>query len=296
MDCPGILPTTHADCWLITRGVANATPLRHWVFLIATAGCLSASSSAQNAGEAISAQDLAKKVVDNQIVASEQDHTHWFYRDRIEKPSGEIDEKAIIETSHGDIDRLLSINGKPLDAAQRQKDEQRIQTQLHDRSRQQKAQKDQAEDAAKMEKVMKALPEALLFSYGPGTKETIQLLFKPNPAFHPHSREARVLNALAGSMWIDAKTNMIQEISGHLVHEVKFGGGLLGHLDQGGQFHVTLDEVGSGQREMTRLDVHMKGKALFFNTISVQQSEARNDFKRVVDNLTLAQAAEVLAQ
>lgn len=278
------------------QDVADVIPQGIRVLLIATVSCLSASLTAQSSREAISAQDLAKKVVENQLVASEQDHTHWFYRDRIEKPSGEVDEEAVIETSHGDIDLLQSINGKPLTAAQRQKEKQRIQTFLHDGSRQKKAQKNQAEDAAKMERVMRVLPQALLFSYGPRKGDAIQLLFKPNPAFHPQSREARVLNALAGTMWVDANTNMIEEINGHLVREVRFGGGLLGHLDQGGQFQVSLGKVGSGQREMTTLNVHMKGKALFFSTISVQQSESRSGFKRVTDDLTLSQAAEVLAE
>jgi hypothetical protein len=38
----------------------------------------------------------------------------------------------------------------------------------------------------------------------------------------------------------------------------------------------------------------MRGKALFFKTISVQQDEMRSDFRRVPDNLTLAEAAEEL--
>jgi hypothetical protein len=38
----------------------------------------------------------------------------------------------------------------------------------------------------------------------------------------------------------------------------------------------------------------MKGKALFFKTISVQQNELRDHFERVSDTLTLSQAADSL--
>jgi len=269
-------------------------PLRVLVLLIATPCCFSASAGAQE--PQVSAQDLAKKAVDNQIKASEQDNTHWLYHDRIEKPNGEIEEKVVIETSKGEIYRVFSVNGNPLNPAQREKEDQRIWKLLHDESRQKKAEQSEAQDAEKMDKVMKVLPQALLFSYGSRKEDAIQLLFKPNPAFHPQSREEHVLNALAGSMWVDAKTNRIKEISGHLIHEVRFGGGILGHLDQGGQFQVLLSEVVPGLWQMTTLNVHLKGKALFFNTISVQQSESRSDFRRVADNLTLAQAAGALAQ
>jgi hypothetical protein len=40
----------------------------------------------------------------------------------------------------------------------------------------------------------------------------------------------------------------------------------------------------------------MKGKALFFETIGVQQNYTRSNFKRVPDDLTLAKAAKMLEQ
>ena len=83
-------------------------------------------------------------------------------------------------------------------------------------------------------------------------------------------------------------------IRGHLNREVKFGGGLLGHLDPGGRFDVQQTEVAPGYWELTRLDVEMKGKALFFKTISIQQKMRRSDFHRLSDDLTLSQAADLL--
>jgi hypothetical protein len=38
----------------------------------------------------------------------------------------------------------------------------------------------------------------------------------------------------------------------------------------------------------------MRGKALLFKTINVQQTETRSDFQRVPDDLTLTQAADIL--
>jgi len=52
---------------------------------------------------------------------------------------------------------------------------------------------------------------------------------------------------------------------------VKFGGGLLGHLHPGGTLDVKQAEVAPGYWELTVLNVHMKGKALFFKTIAVNQ-------------------------
>jgi hypothetical protein len=122
----------------------------------------------------------------------------------------------------------------------------------------------------------------------------VQLTFKPNPKFHPATHEEQVFHAMEGSLWVDEKQNRLAEISGRLIEKVKFGGGLLGHLDEGGTFDVRQQEVGPGYWELTQLNVQMRGKALFFKTIAVHQMQSRSEFKRVPDNLTIAQAAEML--
>jgi hypothetical protein len=45
---------------------------------------------------------------------------------------------------------------------------------------------------------------------------------------------------------------------------------------------------------VTRLDVDIKSKALFFKTINVQQKLRRSEFHRISDDLNLAQAADLL--
>jgi hypothetical protein len=92
------------------------------------------------------------------------------------------------------------------------------------------------------------------------------------------------------------KKKRLLEISGHLTRPVKFLGGLLGHLDAGGQFYVKQEEVEPGYGELTIMNVDMKGRALFFKTIAVQQKVQRSTFRRVHDDLTPAQGADLLRQ
>jgi len=76
--------------------------------------------------------------------------------------------------------------------------------------------------------------------------------------------------------------------------EVKFGGGLLGPLDKAGTFDVKQEPITKGYWEMTVLNVDMNGKALFFKTITVRQKISRSEFKRVPDDLAVAQAVDLL--
>ena len=66
-------------------------------------------------------------------------------------------------------------------------------------------------------------------------------------------------------------------------------------MDKGGHFEVRQAEVAAGHWGMAVMTVDMKGKALLFKTINVQQTETRSDFQRVPDDLTLTQAADILS-
>jgi len=120
--------------------------------------------------------------------------------------------------------------------------------------------------------------------------------FKPSSHFRPPSHEAAVVHAMEGVLWVDGRQKRLAEISGHLRHSVKFGAGLLGHLDAGGHFYVKQEEVQPGYWELAVLDVDMKGKALFFKTIGTQEEIKRSMFRRVRDDLTAAQGANLLYQ
>lgn len=199
-----------------------------------------------------------------------------------------------METQKGELKRPLLINGRALTAEQQQKSDKRIRQFVRNPATLRKSLNEKNQDAARSQRLLKMLPDAFHFNYGERRGDIIQLNFAPNPSFHPPTHEAEVFHAMEGSVWVNSKEARVEEITGHLIHEVKFGGGLLGHLNKGGTFDVKQAEVARGYWEMTLLKVQMKGKALFFKTIGVQQNYSRSDFRQVPDDLTLAQAADIL--
>jgi hypothetical protein len=138
------------------------------------------------------------------------------------------------------------------------------------------------------------VPDAFLFEYAGESDDVIKLTFTPNPDFRPPSREGKVLHEMAGEVWVDAKQKRLVSINGQLMNEVKFAGGLLGHLEKGGQFAVKRAEISPGHWEVTEMAVNMRGKALLFKTISVQQKELHRNFERVPNDLTMSDAAALL--
>jgi hypothetical protein len=255
---------------------------------------LSCFGSAVGQGSEVPADELARRVTANELKAEQQDQSHWSFRLEIQNANGQKELDEVVETKNGDLKRPLLINGRELTAQQKQKSERETNQQVHNPSALRKSLNDKNEDAARSQRLLKMLPDAFHFKYGERRGDLVQLNFSPNPNFHPPTREAEVFHAMEGSLWVSTKQSRVEEISGHLIREVKFGGGFLGHLNKGGTFDVKQAEIAPGYWELTSLRVQMKGKVLFFKTIGVQQSYSRSDFEQVPDNLTLAQAADIL--
>ncbi len=248
---------------------------------------------AQSGNDNVPAGELLRRAVDGELKAQAADHSEWMYQTRV-RDDGKDQVKTVIETHEGDLERLRAENGKPLTPEQEKQEDQRIDNLIHNRREQRKLRRAKAEDGQNTERLFKMLPDAMAARYGSRQGDLVEILFTPNPKFHPPSHEAAVFHGMEGRIWINTRENRLAEIEGHLMETIKFGGGLFGHLDKGGEFHVKQSEVGPGHWEITLLHVNMHGKVLFFKTIGVQQDETQTNFQRVPDNLTLAQAEEDL--
>jgi hypothetical protein len=262
--------------------------------VVLTFPLLSITAIAQSlAGPTGSVNDLVREVITNELKQSDADRSRWTY-DVIADEGGQQRTKKVVEMRDGSIEQLVAVNGQALTVDKQQEERKRIEQFVSNPDEQRKVKQIQAKDAAQCATFLKMMPEALLFSDGGQEGDLRRLTFKPNPTFQPPSWQARVLHAMAGELFIHTEDRRLAAINGYLVEDVKFGGGLLGHLKAGGQFHVERTNIGSGHWEMTLLNVQMNGKALLFRTIAVQHKEIRANFYRVSDNLTAYDASETL--
>ena len=258
------------------------------VVLFAGIGFAQSSSTQQ-----LSPIATVKNVIYNEMHPSGANNVHWKYH--LEKTSSSRQEtRTVIETQSGSLDRLMAIAGKPLTGAQEANETKRILRFSRNPDEQRKAEQARRKDAEQCDSFLKMIPDAFVFAYAGQSANAVELIFKPNPRFQPPSREGKVLQQMAGEMWVDARQQRLISITGRLVNDVKFGGGFLGHLQKGGQFIVKRAEIAPGDWEVTELTVNMQGKALLFKNIAVQQKEVHSNFERMPNELTIADAADVL--
>jgi len=271
------------------------------VFRAATTLVLAASlpvaslSTSQTSDSRPPANQFVRQIIDNELQAEKNDHSHWMLRLETRK-SGKTEVREVVETKDGDLEWLMSVNGKPVPGDQRREQERGLQRLISNPAELKKSQREKNEDQARSQRLLKLLPDALVFEYGEQRADLVELKFKPNPHFRLPSHEAAVLHAMEGVLWVNVRQKRLVEISGRLTHPVKFGAGLLGHLDAGGHFYVKQEEVQPGYWEVAVMDVDMKGKVLFFKTIGVKEETKRTMFRRMRDDLTAAQGANLLNQ
>lgn len=238
-------------------------------------------------------QTLVREVVQNGLRRSQNDQTHWSFRERVRK-DGRIETHEICQTNLGTVDRLIAINGQTLSAEQQRRDDVRLQELLANGSEIRRERQKQREDSARQSRMFATFPDAFRYKYAGTEGSLVKLTFEPNPQFVPSSRQEEVFHHLEGTMWIDPNQRQLARIDGRLTSEVRFAGGLLGHLDKGGVFSVRFKEVEPGHWLMAALDVEMNGRALLFKTIAVQEQREFDDYRLVPNGLSLEQAAELL--
>jgi hypothetical protein len=233
---------------------------------------------------------VVRDTINHEIDEEAKDTSLWCYRKQQEK-DGKQQLFAACQAKGAEIDRLVALNGKVLDEKHQEAESYRIESLLKNRGQLKKQAQQQHEDATQATSMLKLIPDAFVYQMEGREGDQIRLNFTPNPAFHPSGHEAEVFHHMEGTLVLDLREKRLAEINGRLDSAVKFGGGLLGHLDKGGTFVVKQQAVGSGVWEVTTLDVQMNGKALFFKTITVRQKEIDTEFKALPQSVTIQQAA-----
>ena len=235
-------------------------------------------------------KEIVWQAVQTELAASHNDHSLWLY---YEVPSASI-AQWVAETSNGNLRRVVRQNGRALSLlAQRRLMDRFIQdTQAQARQR-----KSGQHDDIQAAEMLRLLPRAFVWTIKARNASDTMLHFYPAPNFQPPDWETRVFAAMEGDMIVDNAQHRIVSLKGHLLHDVKFGFGLLGNLKAGGTFDVERREIGKSVWQITETHVHIKGHAILFKDISQNEDDVCSRFQPLPGGISLQQAEiELLKQ
>jgi len=290
------------------HGIGNAAA---WILLLCTLG-LAQSSTAQSQSPSPGSSptirsttgpvDLVRKAVQNELKANQGEPVHFMFRGTKTVSRGSTT-KLYAETKEGSAGLIIAYDGKPLTPDQRQAEQARLERFVHSPEELRKKRTQERDDTERTTRIIRALPDAFLYEYAgqePGSPAIgragdplVKLAFRPNPSYQPPSRVEEVLTGMQGHILVDAVHYRIASIDGTLFKSVGFGWGILGHLNAGGHFIVHQQDV-DNVWEISSMTVNFTGRILLFKGLNIESTEVFSDFKRISNDLTFAQAVELL--
>jgi hypothetical protein len=246
------------------------------------------------------AQDInPEKIVRDAAYNELHSHDHHPFRYTLRKDdNGKITTKEIIETSEGDVARLIAVGDKPLPPAADAAELHRLQYLLaHPEIQAHRLKREQA-DSNRANEMLRLLPTAFVYRYegmvdGPNGP-CYRFSMRPNPDFDPPDRQAQVLHGMAGELWIDQKDQRMVRLNVHLIADVEFGWGIFGRLDKGGTILVEQKNVGMDHWEQNLLHLRLRGTILIFKSLVIDTTETESNYAPVPAGWTYQDAVRAL--
>jgi hypothetical protein len=294
------------------------------VLLGVLAGCVApAGVRAQSyAPSPVDATAIVRRAVANHLTAEKKHHPMRFVLHKKDERRDYIQE--IIETGQGDVAMAIAANGALLSPTMRQVQMDRLNNLDAHPELQEHRRKREAEDNARVDKLMRMLPEAFVYHYDatvpcmvtvqpsiplPGgalpevvapppapvtASQCYHLTFRPNPRWDPPDTESRILRGMAGDVLLEKSQERLTRLNARLITDVDFGWGIIGHLDKGGTIFLEQTLVGQDDWELTRMKLNLTGKALMVKSLNYHVTEEMGHYSPVGEGLDYHQAIRML--
>jgi len=279
----------------------SARLLLSFVFLLVPAAALAAQLPTAQLPSAPAAE-LVGKCIQHELDAVANPPKYMFLMRR--KTVHILETKLMVQTNEAVAGRVLSYNDQPMTDAGRTNEDARVNRFVKDPDELRKKQREERDNRDRLNRVLRAMPEALLYEYdgfepavaGLGHKgdQLVRVKFKPNPDYDPPTRVEQLLTGMAGTILLDPQRQRLARIDGSLQNDVAFGWGILGHLDKGGRILMEQGDLPDGNWVLSHFLMRFTGKILFFKNLDVNTTESSWDFHRVADDLSFEQGLALL--
>ena len=246
--------------------------------------------------------ELVSKCIQHELDAVANSPKYMFLMRR--KTAHVLETKLMVQTNEAVAGRVLSYNDKPLSDQGHIDEDTRVNRFVKDPDELRKKHREERDNRDRLNRVLRAMPEALLYEYDgfePATatlghkgEQLVRVKFRPNPDYDPPTRVEQLLTGMAGTILLDPQRERLARIDGSLQKDVAFGWGILGHLYQGGRILLEQGDLADGNWVLRHFLMRFTGKILFFKNIDVNTTENSWDFHRVADDLSFAQALVLL--
>ena len=192
---------------------------------------------------------------------------------------------AVFEGSN--YNRLVAVNDKPLSKTQEQQEEQKMRAEAQKRQHESagdrakrvaKYEKERRQDHAMIAEMAKAFDFKLTGSERMNGHDTWVFEALPKAAYKPKMRDAKVLPAMKGKLWVDKQHYQWAKVQGEVIRPVSFFG-VLAKVSPGTKFILEQEPVNGSIWLPKHFSTNVKASALGFINESSTDDETYNNYK-----------------
>ena len=232
-------------------------------------------------------QKAIDKLKENYAGTRVEDETEFENDGRVKKH--ERKEFTFFFLNGDEISTLVKKDGQPLSAEEQKKENEQTQSRIQ-ASQKREAKKESKEEKDKEQGKDSDEPGIELFLRASQFvnprrerfrgQDVLVFDFEPNPDFKAHKLEEKVVQRLAGVVWIDEKAHDVVRLEAYFVGDMKFAGGLVANLQKGTSFVLEQEFVNNEVWLPTYEEAHVGVRVLLVKGIKVNEVVRYSDYKR----------------
>jgi hypothetical protein len=226
-------------------------------------------------------QKAIDKIKENYTGTRAEEETEYDKSGKVTKR--EAKEYTFFYLNGDEISTLIGKDGKPLGEEEQKKENEKTQKEIREHEKkdakdQEKAKKD--DDDPGIEVFLRACqfvnPRRERFR----GQDVLVFDFEPNPEFKPHKLAEKLVQKLAGVVWIDEKSHDVARLEAYFVGDFKLAAGMVANLQKGTSFVFEQAFTNNEVWLPTYAEVHVGVRVLLVKGFKVNAVIRYSDYRR----------------
>jgi hypothetical protein len=226
-------------------------------------------------------QKAIDKIKENYTGTRAEEETEYDKTGKVTKR--EAKEYTFFYLNGDEISTLISKDGKPLGEEEQKKENEKTQKEIREHEKKDAKDKEKAkkdDDDPGIEVFLRACqfvnPRRERFR----GQDVLVFDFEPNPEFKPHKLAEKLVQKLAGVVWIDEKSHDVARLEAYFVGDFKLAAGMLANLQKGTSFVFEQAFTNNEVWLPTYAEVHVGVRVLLVKGFKVNAVIRYSDYKR----------------
>jgi hypothetical protein len=264
-------------------------------------GVLAVCAVQAQSSDAGRTSDTARNIVDTMLSHEGDPAEHrlkymYVNEERSDRTGGHLWTERVVETEKGKVRLLLAEDGKPLSPERQTAEKAKLKEVAAHPDAFQRREQTTTNDEQHAEEMLALLHKAFLFDEPRLEGSDLKIGFRPDPAYQPKTMEEKVLHSMSGVVLVDERTKQLHRIEGKIPADVNLGYGILGTIHAGSSFSTEHQMAQGGEWKDALVNTAIEGKAMLFKEIGRNEHVVHSEFKRMSDNIDVAEAVALLIQ